>query len=99
MGLLVQRAIVSSSRVARDQHQPASSRAIATLAITGRLWWSSNRALHTIAVCRLRYDPRTRYYATRRTAEGPSKKDILRCLKRFTAREVYHDLTTDLLTP
>jgi transposase len=59
----------------------------------------ANRALHMIAVCRPRYDPRTRDYATRRTAEGLSKKDILRCLKRFIAREVYHDLITDLLTP
>lgn len=56
----------------------------------------ANRALHMIAVCRLRYDQRTRSYAARRAAEGLSKKDILRCLKRFIAREVFHDLITDL---
>lgn len=56
----------------------------------------ANRALHLIAVCRLRYDPRTRAYAARRTTEGLSKKDILRCLKRFIAREVFNDLRTDL---
>lgn len=49
----------------------------------------ANRALHLIAVCRLRYCPRTIAYAERRTAEGLSKKDILRCLKRYIAREVY----------
>ena len=59
----------------------------------------ANRALHMIAVCRLRYDPRTRDYVARRTNEGLSKKDILRCLKRFIAREVYHDLITDIGTP
>jgi transposase len=49
----------------------------------------ANRALHLIAVCRLRYCERTIAYAERRTAEGLSKKDILRCLKRYIAREVY----------
>lgn len=54
----------------------------------------ANNALHMIALVRMRYDPRTRDYVTRRTAEGMTKKDILRCLKRFIAREVYKHLTT-----
>lgn len=58
----------------------------------------ANRALHMIAVLRLRYDPRTIDYMQRRLAEGLSKKDVLRCLKRFIAREVFHDLKTDLGT-
>lgn len=58
----------------------------------------ANRALHMIAVCRLRYDQRTIDYMTKRTAQGLSKKDTLRCLKRYIAREVFHDLTTDLTT-
>jgi hypothetical protein len=49
-----------------------------------------------IAVCRLRHCPRTRAYATRRTAEGLSKRDIIRCLKRYIARELYHSLRADL---
>ncbi len=49
----------------------------------------ANRALYLIAVCRLRHCPRTRAYAARRTQEGLSKKDIIRCLKRFIAREIY----------
>lgn len=52
-----------------------------------------------IAVVRLRYDPRTIAYMERRRAEGLSKKDVLRCLKRFIAREVYNDLRADLLAP
>ncbi|MFJ3337762.1 transposase, partial [Streptomyces sp. NPDC086766] len=54
----------------------------------------ANHALHTIALVRMRYDPRTRLYVARRTAEGMSKKDIFRCLKRFIAREVYKHLTS-----
>lgn len=56
----------------------------------------ANRSLHLIAVCRLCYDQRTIDYMTRRQAEGLSKKDVLRCLKRFIAREVFHDLVHDL---
>jgi hypothetical protein len=49
-----------------------------------------------IAVCRLRYCPKTRAYATRRTTEGKTKKEIMRCLKRYIAREVYNTLHADL---
>ena len=45
-----------------------------------------------IAVCRLRYCERTRAYAERRTAEGKTKTEIIRCLKRYIAREIYHAL-------
>jgi len=57
----------------------------------------ANRALHMIAVCRLRYCQRTRAYAERRTAEGKTKTEIIRCLKRYIAREIYHALVADLL--
>ena len=53
----------------------------------------ANKALHTVAVVRLKYDERTRAYARRRTAEGLSMKDIMRCLKRAIAREMYQELT------
>jgi transposase len=56
----------------------------------------ANRALHLIAVCRLLHCPQTRAYATRRTSEGLSKKEIIRCLKRYIAREIYHTLRADL---
>ena len=41
---------------------------------------------------RLRWDARTRAYVARRTAQGKTKREIIRCLKRFIAREVYHVL-------
>lgn len=53
---------------------------------------AANNALYTIVLTRLRHDPRTRAYLARRTAEGLSKKEIIRCLKRHIAREVYHAL-------
>ena len=58
----------------------------------------ANAALYLIAVCRLRYCERTKAYAARHTAEGRSKREILRCLKRYIAREVYHTLRADLTT-
>ena len=56
----------------------------------------ANRALHMIAVCRLRHCERTQAYARRRGAEGLSKRDILRCLKRYIARQTYLTLREDL---
>jgi transposase len=56
----------------------------------------ANTALHLIAVARLRYCQRTRAYTTRRLAQGRSKREIIRCLKRYIAREVYHTLRADL---
>ena len=56
----------------------------------------ANSALHMIAIVRLRYCDRTQAYAARRTAEGRSKREILRCLKRYVAREVYRTLRADL---
>lgn len=61
----------------------------------------ANNALFTIVLNRMQRDPRTRAYVERRTAEGLAKKDIMRCLKRYVAREVYDILTnppTDLVT-
>ena len=55
---------------------------------------AANAALHRIVVCRLRWDDRTRDYMQRRTTEGLSKKEIIRCLKRYAAREIYQVLTT-----
>ena len=56
----------------------------------------ANRALHLIAVCRLRYCQRTRAYVKRRTAEGKTQREIMRCLKRYIARELYNTLRADL---
>lgn len=45
-----------------------------------------------VAIVRMAHDQRTRDYICRRAAEGLAKKDIIRCLKRAIAREVYHEL-------
>jgi transposase len=48
-----------------------------------------NRALHTILLVRLRIDPDTRAYIARRTAEGKSRRDVKRCLRRVIARQLF----------
>ena len=50
----------------------------------------ANAALYRVVLVRLRWHPPTIAYVERRVAEGLSKKDIIRCLKRFVAREFYH---------
>lgn len=52
----------------------------------------ANNALWRIAITRMSSDPRTRAYVERRLAEGLSKREIIRCLKRYIAREVYAHL-------
>jgi transposase len=49
----------------------------------------ANSALWHIVITRMVYDPRTTEYIDRRTKEGLSKKEAVRCLKRYIAREVY----------
>ena len=53
----------------------------------------ANSALQMIVVCRMRTDQRTRNYVARRTHEGLSKREVMRCLKRYVAREFYRLLT------
>ncbi|MGK4219406.1 transposase [Kocuria marina] len=48
-----------------------------------------NRAMHTIALSRICYDPTTRDYVARRTIEGKTPREIKRCLKRYIARDLY----------
>jgi transposase len=52
----------------------------------------ANHALWRIVFTRMGSHPATRAYVERRTAEGKSKKEIIRCLKRYVAREVYPHL-------
>ena len=69
----------SSGKVARHRLNPGGDR-------------QANHALWRIVFTRLGSDPATRAYAERRTAEGKSKAEIIRCLKRYVAREVYRHL-------
>ena len=50
----------------------------------------ANAALYRVVVVRLRWHPPTIAYVKRRKADGLSKKDIIRCLKRFVARELFN---------
>ncbi len=53
----------------------------------------ANAALWRIAFTRMQFDPRTKRYVERRRAEGKTNKEIIRCLKRYIAREIYRSLT------
>lgn len=55
----------------------------------------ANAALYRIVTVRMRWHRPTIDYVSRRTAQGLSKKDIIRCLKRFVAREIYRSLLDD----
>lgn len=59
----------------------------------------ANSMLYLIVVGRMRNHPETRAYVQRRTAEGRTKPEIIRCLKRHLARSIYRALTHDLMTP
>jgi len=52
----------------------------------------ANAAMWRIVITRMSSDPRTRDYVARRLADGRSKSEIIRILKRYVAREVYHHL-------
>ena len=55
----------------------------------------ANAALYRVVIVPMRFHQPTIDYVTRRSAEGLTKKDIIRCLKRFVAREAYHRVMTD----
>jgi transposase len=55
----------------------------------------ANCALHLAVVVRMRYCPRPRASVERRTKEGLSKPEIIRCVKRYLAREVDHAILAD----
>ncbi len=54
-----------------------------------------NNALWRIVLVRMATDPRTKAYVAQRTADGKTKKEIIRCLQRYVAREICALLTKD----
>ena len=54
----------------------------------------ANHALWRIVITRMSSHAPTRAYVEWRTGQGLSKKEIIRCLKRYVAREVYRHLRT-----
>jgi len=69
----------SSGKVTRHRLNPGGDR-------------QANHALWRIVITRMSSHPPTRTYVERRTKEGRSKTEIIRCLKRYVAREVYPHL-------
>jgi len=57
---------------------------------------AANNAIWTIAMVRMRSDPRTKLYVERRSTEGLTNKEICRCLKRYIVRELYPLILEDL---
>lgn len=49
-------------------------------------------ALHTVAVVRMSHDERTKKYVARRVSDGNTKRETMRCLKRYIARDLYRIL-------
>ena len=58
-----------------------------------------NSALHMIAIIKARLDPQTKAYLERKRAEGKTKREALRCLKRHLARRVHHLLSMPAVGP
>src|SRR5690625_1634003 len=56
-----------------------------------------NSTLHMVAINRMTYHPETRAYVEKRRAEGKTKKEIRRCIKRYLARRVFRTLQTSAL--
>ncbi|OAM77452.1 IS110 family transposase [Devosia elaeis] len=52
----------------------------------------ANAAIYRVAIVRMRDDDRTKTYAARRTAEGKTRREIVRCIKRYIIREIYRYL-------
>jgi transposase len=58
-----------------------------------------NKALHMIALSRMAFDARTIEYVEKRQADGRTKKEIRRCVKRYLARRIYRTLNATNLMP
>ena len=56
----------------------------------------ANTALYMIVLCRLAWHQPTKDYMARRTAEGKTKKEVIRCLKRYVARAAYRAIIADM---
>ena len=76
---------------------PASSGKVVRHRLNRRGNRDANRALHVVAAERMSRDERTRAYAQRRTAEGKSRRETMRCLKRHIARELYKILVSTVV--
>jgi transposase len=60
---------------------------------------NANHALYQVVLVRMASCQRTKDYVAKRTAEGKSKREIMRCLKRYAAREIYRQITNPQAAP
>jgi transposase len=60
---------------------------------------NANKALHHVVLVRMGSDARTKEYVTKRTLEGKGKREIMRCLKRYVARELYRQIMNPAPAP
>lgn len=59
----------------------------------------ANKALHHVVLVRMGSDARTKEYVEKRTLEGKGKREIMRCLKRYVARELYRQIMNPAPAP
>ena len=79
---------MSHPRLVREDHWAAPP-------LPGGGHRQANAALYRSVIVRMRYHQPTVDYVVRRTADGRTKREIIRCLKRFLAREIYQCVMTD----
>ena len=88
----------ATDRIASSVPPPAAKRSVTDSARGGDR--QLNRALHTVILHRRQHDPATKAYIARRISEGKSRRDAVRLLKRYLARNLYRVLNnqTPLMT-
>ncbi|AOT05396.1 IS110 family transposase [Arthrobacter sp. U41] len=59
----------------------------------------ANSALHHVVLSRMQSDHRTKDYVAKRTADGKSKRETMRCLKRYVAREIFRQIFNPVAAP
>ncbi|MCU1531534.1 MAG: transposase, partial [Arthrobacter sp.] len=59
----------------------------------------ASSALHHVVLSRMQSDHRTQDYVAKRTADGKSKRETMRCLKRYVAREIYRQIFSPVAAP
>ncbi|MFM9432770.1 IS110 family transposase [Arthrobacter sp. MP_2.3] len=59
----------------------------------------ANSALHHVVLSRMQSDHRTKDYVAKRTADGKSKRETMRCLKRYVAREIFRQIFSPVAAP
>jgi len=84
--------IAAGDHPARLRSEAAWAHLCATAPIPASSGKTANHALWRIVITRMSSHPPTRAYVDRRSKEGLSKTEIIRCLKRYVAREVYPHL-------